>query len=141
MNQVQLNLQQHLGHLWERLKHENDMLNHRLSWLWTLQGFLFASFGLLSKEMNIAGKIPISIICAVGICSCFSVGYSVQKGHQVLDVLHLAIKNIANKIEADLILPQTPIVEPDFLAFLHPWRFLPWTICGAWIVLLWWVYE
>lgn len=101
MNQVQLNLQQHLGHLWERLKHENDMLNHRLSWLWTLQGFLFASFGLLSKEMNIAGKIPISIICAVGICSCFSVGYSVQKGHQVLDVLHLAIKNIANKIEAD----------------------------------------
>lgn len=136
----QPNLQSHLNHLWDQLKHENDMLNHRLSWLWTLQGLLFASFGLLLENIS-AGKLPISTICAVGICSCISVGYSVQKGHQVLNSIRPSINTILRKIESDLALDETKTVKSGCFAFLHPWRFMPWVICVAWAVLLWWVQK
>jgi hypothetical protein len=123
MNQVKQSefigqLQQHLQHLWERVKHENEMINHRLSWLWTLQGLLFATFGYMLKDnTKTFNNFPISVICLVGIASCASVGYSLWKGHQVLTVLKPAFLDLATHIESALKLITPSAVEPDALAF------------------------
>lgn len=140
MDHHELDLQQHLNHLWDRLKHENEMIDDRLSGLWTLQGLLLVSFGLLSSQMNM-GKMPISIICFIGLCSCFSIGYSVHKGQQVLDALRTMVKDVANQIESGLALTPTHDPAQDTLAFFHPWRFLPWLLCLAWLALLWWTHT
>jgi hypothetical protein len=145
MNQVKQSefigqLQQHLQHLWERVKHENEMINHRLSWLWTLQGLLFATFGYMLKDnTKTFNKFPISVICLVDIASYASVGYSLWKGRQVLTVLTPAFLDLATHIELSLKLITPSAVEPDALAFLYPWRFLPWAILGAWVALFAWV--
>ena len=134
-------LQQHLQHLWDRIKHENDLINHRLSWLWTLQGLLFAAFGLIAKETKAFGELPISVICGVGIVSCLSVGYGVWKGHQVLDGLKPVATALAARIESSLSLePKSPTPQSSHLAFLFPWRCLPWIMLIAWLLLLGWAW-
>jgi hypothetical protein len=132
--------QQHLQHLWDRRKHENELINHRLSWLWTLQGLLFAAFGLLAKETGTLGRLPISVICFVGIASCLSVGYSVWKGHQELNALKRVVMDLAAHIESALELESPDSVAANGLAFLHPWRFLPWVMLLAWLLLFAWVF-
>lgn len=123
MNQVKQSefigqLQQHLQHLWERVKHENEMINHRLSWLWTLQGLLFATFGYMLKDnTKTFNKFPISVICLVDIASYASVGYSLWKGRQVLTVLTPAFLDLATHIELALKLITLVLLSPMPLHF------------------------
>ncbi|HEX4966405.1 MAG TPA: hypothetical protein VF173_36695 [Thermoanaerobaculia bacterium] len=129
---------QHLQHLWDREKHENDLINHRLSWLWTLQGLLFTAFGVLAaKDVKTFG-MPISVICGVGMASCFSVWWSLRKGHQMLR----NIVPVANALVERIKLPYGlagPTRPSDSHSFLLPWRCLPLVMLLAWLVLLGWV--
>lgn len=50
-------------------EHENVLLNMRFTWLTTIQGLLFASFGFTLKEKNLA---IIIIICIMGIITAVS---------------------------------------------------------------------
>src|SRR3954467_13544460 len=52
----------------EMIKHEGDLVNHRISWLVTLQGLLFAALGF-GWQTN---KVLIGIIGALGIATSFS---------------------------------------------------------------------
>lgn len=68
---------------WKRtraaIEHENTLVNHRLTWLLTSQGFLFAGFGLVytSKKDSspdiIYSLFLLSLICLVGIAVSYKV--------------------------------------------------------------------
>ena len=58
----------------ESAKHEDDLLNHRMTWMWTLQGLLFTALGLLWR----VHVLPAVLICIVGLLSCVSIGFSLR---------------------------------------------------------------
>ncbi len=95
----------------EREKHENELLNHRLTWMWVIQGILFTAFC-----SNSAAKYD-HYICIVGIISSFSIGLSLLNGTEALDSLH---GNGAGR---------------RLLSLLFPWSLLPLFMACVW----WWI--
>lgn len=124
-------------HWSNRSKNECEMINHRLVWLWTLQGLLFTSFAIFIK-IEVNSYFVSLIICVIGILSCVSVGYSVHRAHKVIESLEPGIKILKGKIEERLKL-EIKIDENGCFNFLHPWRCLPWFVMLIWFILLFWV--
>jgi hypothetical protein len=67
---------------WKRVRsaieHENALVNHRLTWLLSSQGFLFAGFGVVyaSKninELNLYGLAVLAVIAILGMATSFKI--------------------------------------------------------------------
>ncbi len=56
------------------IKHENELVNHRLGWLMTTQSLLYVALGVVWKQ----GVGSVIIIALVGILSCLSFGYALK---------------------------------------------------------------
>ncbi len=115
------------------LEHENNLIDHRLTWMGTLQGLLFTAFAVLTTD----GKhyFPTLIISIVGVVSCISVAYSLYWSNKELEKLgdH---SSVFFKILSEL--PPDSKKEKNCLSkynFLWPWLFLPWVFCIAWTLL------
>lgn len=113
------------------IKHENDLTNHRLTWLLTAEGLLFAALGFgLSKDNPDVGKHLIPVLSLVGVTLAAS-------GSIVLDAADAAICRLSavaphvNGKEADVLgyrgLPM--------LGLLAPWRIYPPMFIVAWYVI------
>lgn len=128
-------VQRHLQYIYDRVKHEDDLVNHRLTWLLTLQGLLFTAFALLTRDAFEVGRIVIGV---TGLVSSVSVGYSTLFSHRALDRLHPILEELAARIERDfeMVHPERVCAGP-ITPFL-PWPFLPWVFVAAWFVLLAW---
>ncbi len=128
-------LQKRLSDVSAQVQHENELLNHRLTWMWTLQGLLFAAYGFLSRES--IEKFTATTVCVVGIVSCISIGYSLLVGVKVLDIINPVANDLRKDIDTRLDRVPTGISgKPSFWAFLFPWIILPWFMAGTWLVLL-----
>ncbi len=136
-------LQQRLADVSAQVRHENDLLNHRLSWMWTLQGLLFAAYGILA-DRNV-DTFTATIVCLVGVVSCISVGYSLMVGTRALNVLNPLANNLRKEIDVLLGLQSIKDDQQSFWAFLlpkflrdflFPWIILPRFMTGVWIALL-----
>ena len=78
---------EYVGVIRQMIQHEDDLLNHRLTWMWTLEGLLFGAVGFMWKE----SVAPLIAIATVGLFSCISVGYSLDSGlRAVRDLLGMA---------------------------------------------------
>src|SRR6185295_17181016 len=55
----------------EMIRHESDFINHRLTWLAALQGFLIASLGV-SLKSGLPNRVTV-LLAVVGIVSSLSV--------------------------------------------------------------------
>lgn len=99
-------LQTHLEHLWDRLKHENELIHQRLSWFLTIQGALFATFGLMVEKLITLETSPkldklkflASVVCLVGFCSAMSALYAAWRAHRVLGHVRPAVDRVAARI-------------------------------------------
>jgi hypothetical protein len=60
----------------DMIKHENELVNQRLTWMFTLQGPLFAASSFLWKE-NI---LPVMVFGFVGITSNILICYTPNRG-------------------------------------------------------------
>ncbi|WP_376987220.1 hypothetical protein [Bosea sp. R86505] len=49
MTEDKLSLSEQIKIAHEQIRHEDGLVNHRLSWLLTIQGLLFASIGIMIK--------------------------------------------------------------------------------------------
>lgn len=115
----------------DQVRHENELMNHRMTWLWTVQGLLFASFGLLLGQAS--DTVATFTVCVVGTVSSVSIGYSLTIGSRVLDDLNPMVHRLA----ADCHLSPKALTgcSPGRACLLLPWSILPRFFAAVWIAL------
>ncbi len=114
------------------IEHENTLLNHRMTWMWTLQGLLVAAAGVMWGFHSFL----VLLICVFGFCSSISVGVSLQSALRAIDSL---LSDWTNRVSRD---PNyngprvigSPGVRP-IISKLQPWNSLPWLMALIWILL------
>ncbi len=111
----------------ELLRQENDVMNHRMTWFLTLQGFLFAALAFGWDQ----GSALITVLGLVGIMSSFSVGVLLR--HAVLAMKHL---QEAARDANEPIVGRTHKENPAIVHFILPWHFLPILLSIAWLALI-----
>jgi len=116
----------------EMIKHENELVNQRLSWLFTLQGLLFTATSFLWK----ATMLPVIVFSFVGIISCISIGYTLRRGLNAIKEL-LALKSDYKKpLPKNWIFPPTIGARSKAKEWILPAMLLPWVLGIAWIAIL-----
>ena len=117
----------------ESVKHEDDLLNHRMTWMWTLQGLLFTALGLLWK----IHPVPACLISILGLASCISIGFGLRCSVRALHNL-----DAGRKWASSVTFPEqeTSLMglgrKEVKLHCLLPWNLLPWLMGGIWTFML-----
>lgn len=115
------------------LRHENDLMNHRLTWMWTLQGLLFAAYAVLLEQHE---RVTM-LIAVVGLVSSVSIGLSLVASHRMLQRLNPHARQLIGDLEqASKVSPVEFPTRPPFPRFLYPWLLLPWFMALIWVVML-----
>lgn len=126
-------MQQYLDLITEQLFHENELLNDRMHWMWTLQGLLFAGLGMVSKDLK--NKFIAFSMCLVGLVSCLSIGYSILIGQDVLNVLNVQVNEIASALETKIGVKPIHLDGGGKTNIFMPWIILPWFLGLVWLAL------
>ena len=115
------------------IKHENELMNHRITWLSTLQGLLFAALGFAWDKHD--AQVLVFIISIIGIVISIS-------SITVLRAASGAISDLAdwweNNKPEDY---QGPGVigrrtTKSWQRLLYPWNLLPVLFTFAWLLVL-----
>lgn len=111
----------------EMIRHENELMNHRLTWLLTAEGLLFAALGLaLPEDGGPAKRQLIEILSFVGVMLAAS-------GSIVLDAADAAIVRWS---------PRVPKTETDVIGYRGVpllWVFCPWRIYPPMFICAWYM--
>lgn len=110
------------------IRHENELINHRISWMATFNGFLFTALGFVWGKPD--GKALTYMLAGVGIATCVSAYFSLHLATTALGRLR---KLWADKEIKDADVP--PVSgwdQPLGLRWLLPWNTLPWVFAAAW---------
>ncbi len=112
------------------IEHENTLISQRMNWMWTLQGLLLTSVGLLWKD-----RPSLVVVCPIiGFISTVSIGYSLGRGTQsISDLLEIARKYKA-KLPSGINLPPTIGARTKGLQWLMPNRCLSWMFASMWVI-------
>ncbi len=113
------------------IRHEDTLMNHRLAWMWALQGFLFGAVGLLWKERTLA----VLVISIVGVVSCVSIGYSTNRGLRAIKDLLGICRKFKESIPGDYQLPPTIGSRKKANEWLLPARALPSIFGTSWVLI------
>jgi hypothetical protein len=115
----------------EMIRHEGELVNHRLSWMVTLQGLLFAALGFAWKD----GRELIYILCSLGIAISLSTLLSLKLGQT-------AVHTLRNEWDShkpsdyhgpDVIGVRT---SSKYVRYLRPWYFVPVLFVFGWIAVV-----
>lgn len=115
------------------IEHEGDLLNHRITWMVTLQGLLFTALGFAWDKEDAFGLIWVFGI--VGIVISISSGISFRAAtraeRRLLDWWN---HNKGDYNGPDVVGLHAP---NSILSMLYPWRVLPIVFVLAWLGVLW----
>jgi hypothetical protein len=112
----------------QMIEHESEVTNHRLTWLVTLHGFLFAALGFAWKD----GQILIPILAILGVATSGSMLIPLYSADA-------AIRNLVREWKAN---KPEQYRGPDVIGYhsdkliiriFVPWIFLPVLLAAAWI--------
>lgn len=125
----------HLQDLLEQIRHENALMDNRVTWMLTLQGLFLASLVFLLKDKP--HRIAAVIVCCIGFVTCVTVGFSIVVGMRVLNELNPVADALGRAIAEKIGVKPVPMTgsAPGVLSFLLPWRILPWFFAYVWTVL------
>lgn len=132
MAESEVRIKEYADSLREMVRHENELTNHRLTWMATLNGLMLTGLGFIwGKPYD---KQVIAVFCILGIIVCFSGFLSLQIAEDSkFELLRLwKEKNISS----DMIPPifawarVHPLIRP-----LLPWKVLPWALIASWVIL------
>jgi hypothetical protein len=111
------------------VKHESEVTDHRLTWLVTLHGFLFAALGFAWKD----GQRLIPVLAVLGIVTSVSMMFP-------LYCADVAIRNLVSEWDAH---KPAGYRGPDVIGYrpvsvirrlMFPWFMLPGLLAIAWAV-------
>jgi len=113
------------------IEHENTLINHRMIWMWTLQGLLVAAVGFM-WEIH---YLLVLLICTFGFFSCISVGLSFQSALRAIGSLleDWTQRSKGGNYDGPRVIG-SPGVRP-ILSKLYPWYALHWLMAILWILL------
>jgi len=117
------------------VRQENDLTNHRTTWLLATQGILFGAASAVIKDYS----VPTVVIGAVGILTAWSIGYALKNSEK--SRLHLKALWRARLEKGGYAPDELPPLDggyPDLKPkkWLQPWNFIPRVAIGAWVVLI-----
>ena len=114
------------------IKHENELVNQRLGWMFTLQGLLFGSVSFLWA----ASVLPIMVLGLIGLISCISIGYTLARGLDAIKELLAIARDYKKSLPPNISLPPLIGARRKAVEWLLPGRLLPWALGLGWIAIL-----
>jgi hypothetical protein len=125
----------------QMIAHEDDLINHRLTWLAQLQGFLFAALGFAWEKdrVLVPGLVVVGIVTALSVhAACLFSGKAVNGLREEWE------KNKPTAPDAyngpDVIGYCAEKEKKSLVRFLGrflPWKVLPLFFALAWIWIMW----
>jgi hypothetical protein len=113
------------------IRHENDLMNHRLTWLMTAEGLLFTALGFALSNAGGMGKQLIPVLSFVGVLLAASAAI-------VLDAADTAIRDLSGPPSTET-LPGADVIGYRGLEFgiglFAPWRIYPPMFIVAWYLI------
>jgi len=116
----------------EMIQHENQLMNQRLGWLFTIQGLLFVASSFLLK----GSAMPVVAFGIVGVVSCISIGYTLDRGvNAIRDMVGIA-QDYKKSLPTSMVFPPTIGSRSKAIEWLLPAKLLPWVLGIAWIAIV-----
>ena len=84
----------YLEYVRDKVHHENDLLNHRMTWMWATHSFLLTAYGALLVVKGKDLMMLAVLICFIGLVTTISVNYSMKIGLEALDELEKFTENV-----------------------------------------------
>lgn len=117
----------------EMIKNENELINHRLTWLGTFQGLLFAALAFSWDKSD--AKMMVLVFGILGISVAISIWIGTCRANKVINGLDSQWDNIKPKdykgIDVEGVRSRSGCI-----GWLMPGYFIPWAFAVAWIALL-----
>lgn len=127
------------------IQHENDLLNHRIQWFLTINGFLLTATGITISSIGKTGVEKLYFVftlAGVGILICFSFFFSLGIGRKGVgrlsklwdhySQLYYRDKNCASYYQIGVL----GWIANPWSTRLSPWQSLPFIFFAAWISIL-----
>jgi hypothetical protein len=109
----------------QMIRHEDDLRSQRLTWLFTLDGFLFATLGLVWNDQH--STLLIVALAAVGVFIGLSAVGSMRVSRMAIN--ELREEDNPNK-ERVMGIERTTVGWGTKL--LYPWYVMPWVMVVIW---------
>lgn len=123
------------GQYWQRVRqmieHENELINHRLTWLMTSQSILFGAVAILWEK----DKVAVQLLCIVGFLVVASFGYSLFLANRAMWNLVDDWDRYASDHQTGE-LPPIYGLKKEWPKWPYPWLFIPPVVAIAWFLLL-----
>lgn len=113
----------------EMIRNENDMMNHRITWLILVQGLLFTAIGAALDKKDFASLLLVVSMLGVVVAGISYIGLFCT--HKAICRLHDLYPNITNRPGVVGYWSTSPIIR-----YLPPWQLLPVVFAAGWIILL-----
>jgi len=107
------------------IRHEDDLRNQRLTWLFTLDGFLFATLGLVWNGEH--STLLICALAAVGVFIGLSAVGSMRVSRMAIDELRIEDNPDHERLMG---IERTKVGRGTRL--LYPWYVMPWVMVVIW---------
>ncbi len=127
------------------IEHENMLVNHRLTWLYTSQAFLLSAFALLflaltKNELDEAARIIVPwILITIGIFAlyiCIALQVSLLNAFRALGDITRSYNELVRANNFDSITPPLHVWKKPPLKGIVDQHFLPGAFAVVWIVIL-----
>jgi hypothetical protein len=119
----------------EMIKTENELIDHRLTWLGIFQGLLLAALGFAWRD-NKAGAI-LFVICALGAIVAVSIGIGTYRANKAIACLTAEWDKLRQGKYPDYCGPDVEGVRSHsgWFWWLMPGYAIPWTFVVGWVAI------
>ena len=117
------------------IKEENEMINHRMRWMLTLNGLLFTTLGFAWGRNRVLNWLP-WILSGVGAMSALSFGFVLQASIKSIEYTNESWYTISKFSEhpTPTIIGTSKYDIVSWSTLLLPWRCLPLLLYAAWLI-------
>ncbi len=115
----------------DMIRHEDELLDQRLTWLCQIQGFLFTALAFTWKDPT--AQHLVLLLCTIGVLVAVSSYYGLNRAENAAASLRIWWEtNKAPDYFGAMVIGLKP--DKKLIYFLRPWNFLPVLFSVAWVL-------